>query len=215
MILHISATATQGSENIYMTQWAKCQAPCVSQMFTTSFYKWGNEVHRTDSRPLSSHWAIHCPPTSHGGIIHFMTRQDTIMVFLFSCIVSIPLFPILCLDSRPGGVPPNVPTAAQHGTEMQLSITRYVSVSRRGTRSWLTEFFKISSRSLHVWSCAPCRANLVHLQEQQSQLSSPSFSLHPLTPEHSEPAFVSALAPFKTLHFQDPKGEARKVWVSA
>lgn len=59
------------------------------------------------------------------------------MVSLFPCIVSIPLLIILYLDSRPGGVPLNVSTAAQHGTETQLS-TKYSNASSNGTRTWIT-----------------------------------------------------------------------------
>ena len=61
------------------------------------------------------------------------------MVSLFPCIVSIPLLLILYLDSRPGGVPLNVSTAAQHGTEMQLSTTQYSHASGIGTRICVTE----------------------------------------------------------------------------
>lgn len=61
------------------------------------------------------------------------------MVSLFPCIVSIPLLIILYLDSRPGGVPLNVSTAAQHGTETQLSTTQYSNASSNGTRTWITE----------------------------------------------------------------------------
>lgn len=69
------------------------------------------------------------------------------MVSLFPCIVSIPLLLILCLDSRPGGVPLSVSTAAQHGTEMQLSTTQSSHASGNGTRVWITELLNELSSS--------------------------------------------------------------------
>lgn len=42
------------------------------------------------------------------------------MLSLFPCMVSSPLLLILYLDTKPGGVPLNVSSAAQHGIEMEL-----------------------------------------------------------------------------------------------
>jgi len=56
------------------------------------------------------------------------------MVSLFPCIVSVPLLLIMYLDSRPGGVPLNVSTATQHGTDMQVSTTQHSHASGNDTR---------------------------------------------------------------------------------